>query len=812
MRVVRLFLAIILGITLAIAALFVIAIQTRAEVPGSPSRVPENQMPEEIEATTWYVAEGGDDGNSCSSWGDACATIAGAVGKAVNGDTIEVAAGTYHEHDITVYKQLTINGAGAESTIIDADASGRAFYAGSTILISNMRLQNGQTTAGPNFAANGGAVFNAGTLTLQNVTMVENNAVGGGGAVFNMNTLTLNQVQVFSNTAATGGGGVYGINNSVITITESTIAHNLSEGGSSGGGGVHNFGISLLIEDSDIYDNQANYFGGGLYIFLSGSAILNRVTLSDNQGVSGAGFYVGQGAITATNVTVSGNTASNNYGGIYLTGASTSLNLQNGTIANNTRTNTSGTGINGIVASNDATALLVNSILANNQSRNCSGTFLTSLGHNLSSDFTCGLSQAGDQQGTDPLLGPLTENGGWVQTHALLPSSPAIDAGDDAQCPTTDARGINRPFDGDGDGNAVCDIGAVETRYQLSIADSSVTEGDSGSVTAVFTVTLAPTSTMIVEVDYATSDGTALAGSDYTAISDTLTFNPGETVKYIEVSVLGDGDDESDETFLVELSNPLNADLLDAEATGTIVDDDGLSSLTISNQTVLEGNTGTTAMEFTVSLSPPSASIVSVDYALADGTAEAGSDYTAISDTLTFNPGETEQTISVDVLGDVVDEGASETFSVQLSDPVNANIANGTATGTITDDDFAQLRAQAGPSVLEGDVGITPAVFTVTLSTPADYVITVDYAVSSGYGEDGATAGEDFVPISGTLTFQPGETAQTYTVQVIGDTDGESDEYFSSLLSNANVPISPNSSFAYILNDDFRIYLPLVIK
>ena len=134
---------------------------------------------------------------------------------------------------------------------------------------------------------------------------------------------------------------------------------------------------------------------------------------------------------------------------------------------------------------------------------------------------------------------------------------------------------------------------------------------------------LIATSTMIVEVDYATSDGTALAGSDYTAISDTLTFNPGETVKYIEVSVLGDGDDEADETFSVALSNPLNADLLDAEATGTIVDDDGLSSLTISNQTVLEGNTGTTAMEFTVSLSPPSASIVSVDYALADGTAEA---------------------------------------------------------------------------------------------------------------------------------------------------------------------------------------------
>jgi len=804
--------AIVLGLILVGAILFGFSTQTRAEVPSSFGETSENRTPKSIEATTWYVAEVGDDGNSCTSWGAACATIAGAVGKAIDGDTIEVAAGTYHEHDIEVYKQLTINGTGA-STIVDADASGRAFYNGSTVLISNMRLQNGQTTSGPNFAGSGGAVFNAGTLTLQNVDMVDNHAATGGGAVFNLNTITLNQVEIFSNTAASAGGGVYGINNSVITITESTIAHNLSEGGSSGGGGVHNFGISLLIEDSAIYHNQANYFGGGLYIFLSGQAVLNRVTLFGNQGNDAAGLYIGQGMVTATNVTISNNTASNNYGGIYLTGAATSLFLQNSTIAQNNRTNTVGTGFNGIATGNNATAFLVNSILANNQNKNCSNsTSLTSLGYNLSSDFSCGLSQTGDLQGTDPLLGPLAENGGWDQTHSLLPGSPAIDAGDDAQCPATDARGINRPFDGDGDGNAVCDIGAVETRYQLSIADSSVTEGDSGSVTAVFTVTLAPTSTVAVEVDYDTSDGTAQAGSDYTTISDTLTFNPGETVKYIQVPVLGDTNDEADETFRVTLSSPLNADLLDAEATGTIVDNDGLSSLTISNQTVLEGNTGTTVIEFTVSLSPPSAAIVSVDYVLADGTAEAGIDYTAISDTLTFNPGETEQTISVDVLGDVIDEGSSENFSVQLSNPVNANIAVGTAAGTITDDDTAQLRAQAGPSVLEGNVGMTPAVFTVTLSTPADFVITVDYETTPGYGEDGATAGEDFVPISGTLTFQPGETAQTYTVQVIGDTDGEPDEYFSSLLSNANVPVSPNSSFAYILNDDFRIYLPLVIK
>lgn len=814
MRILRLFMVIALGITLAGMILFGFATQTKADVQAHDLWAQEYQIPEVIQAITWYVAEGGDDDNTCTSWGEACATIAAAVDKALAGDTIEVAAGTYNEYDITIYKQLTINGAGAESTIIDAGASGRAFYAGSTILISNMRLQNGQTSTGPNFAANGGAVFVAGTLTLQNVDMVENNAVGGGGAVFALGTVVLNNAQVFSNTAATGGGGVYGINQSVISITKSTIAHNTSESAASGGGGIHAFGVSLSIEDTAIYDNQTNYFGGGLYISASDHAVLDRVTLSGNQGAAGAGIYVNQGAITATNTTVSGNTASNNYGGVYLSGSSVNLYLQNSTIANNDRTNTSGTGYNGISIAGGATVSMVNTILAYNQDHNCSSsTPPTSLGHNLSSDFNCNLVQSGDLPGVDPLLGPLAENGGFVQTLALLPDSPAIDAGDDAQCPATDARGINRPFDGDGDNTAVCDIGAVEVRHQLSIADSTIEEGDSGSVSAVFTVTLSPASTMVVEVDYDTFDETAFGSSDYAPISDTLTFTPGETEKYINIPVLGDTDDELDETFRVELSNPVNADLLDGQATGTIVDNDGLSTLSISDQTMLEGNFGTTSIVFSVTLSPPSALVVSANFTLSDGTAIAGSDYTDSNGELTFQPGETQKIIPVDVIGDVIDEGDSETFSVLLSAPVNVTLADSEAVGTITDDDFAQLRHQAGPRVLEGDSGTTPAIFTVTLSTPADYVITVDYEVSSGYGEDGAIAGEDFIPISGTLTFQPGDMVQNYTVQVIGDPDLEPDEHFSSLISNANVPIVPNSSIAYILNDDnYLIYLSLILK
>ncbi|NTU63816.1 MAG: hypothetical protein HGB05_10550, partial [Chloroflexi bacterium] len=403
--------------------------------------------------------------------------------------------------------------------------------------------------------------------------------------------------------------------------------------------------------------------------------------------------------------------------------------------------------------------------------------------------------------------------GGAVQTHLPKSGIPAIDAGDNARCPATDARNIARPYDGDGNGSAVCDSGAVEARHQVTIADSTVLEGNSGSVTAVFTVTLAPTGSLPISVIYTTVDETAIGGSDYTSVSGTLTFNPGQLQKTIAVSVTGDLADELDETFRVELSTVANVDLLDAQAVGTIIDNDGLSALSIADQSILEGNSGSKSMPFVVTLSPASASSVTVTYATVAGTASPGSDYTAANNALVFQPGQISRTLSISVLGDTVDEGVSENFTVQLSNPINATLADGQAAGTITDDDDARLSQGNAPEVLEGNSGFTPAVFTITLSTAANFTVTVDYDTSSGIGSNGATAGQDFVPISGTLTFQPGVTARTFTVQVIGDTLPESDELFWSSIGNANVPISANVSSALIRDDDsFRIYLPLVLR
>jgi len=99
------------------------------------------------------------------------------------------------------------------------------------------------------------------------------------------------------------------------------------------------------------------------------------------------------------------------------------------------------------------------------------------------------------------------------------------------------------------------------------------------------------------------------------------------------------------------------------------------------------------------------------------------------------------------------------------------------------------------------------------MDMPAAFLVTVDFEISSGFGDTGAKAGEDFTDISGTLKFQPGETIEFYMVDIIGDRDPEEDEVFGSLIKNANVPITVNGSLARILNDDdHKLYVPAVIR
>ncbi|MBB3604647.1 hypothetical protein FHT40_004325 [Mycolicibacterium sp. BK556] len=232
-----------------------------------------------------------------------------------------------------------------------------------------------------------------------------------------------------------------------------------------------------------------------------------------------------------------------------------------------------------------------------------------------------------------------------------------------------------------------------QTTPSLSITDTSLVEGSGSTTSAAFTVTLSKASTKTVTVSWATADGSATALQDYVNGGGTLVFAPGVTSQVINVDVLGDTKAEPAETFTVTLSDAFGAKIGRAVATGTITDDDDASvpqlpTVSVAGATVAEGNSGTTAMTFTVTLSKATATTVTLAYTTGGGSATAGQDYTAASGTVTFAPGSVSQVITVNVLADTTVE-PTETFTVVLSNPVGATLVNTSATGTITNDDTA---------------------------------------------------------------------------------------------------------------------------
>jgi hypothetical protein len=329
----------------------------------------------------------------------------------------------------------------------------------------------------------------------------------------------------------------------------------------------------------------------------------------------------------------------------------------------------------------------------------------------------------------------------------------------------------------------------------------SVLEGNSGTTTLNVPVTLVPSSSTAVTVNYATGGGTATAGSDYQPASGTLTFPAGSTTQNVPITVLGDTTPESNEIVVVTFSNAVGATLLTPIGQGRILDDDNPAQISIDNPSTFEGNSGTTDLTYTVTMSRPSGSAVTIDYQTTGGTATPGTDYTAIAaaQTLTIPAGSTSGTIDVSVNGDTTVE-ADETVIVTLSNPSpNTAIASGTGVGTIIDDDGPATLAILGDATHEGCEGPTTLQFTVQLSHPTNTAVTVNYQTSDGT----AQAGSDYQAASGTLTFAPGQTERTIDVTVNGDTAAESDETLTVTLTNSSgATISVPSATGTILNDD----------
>ncbi len=312
----------------------------------------------------------------------------------------------------------------------------------------------------------------------------------------------------------------------------------------------------------------------------------------------------------------------------------------------------------------------------------------------------------------------------------------------------TAAGGITEPSPGN---NSATDSDTILTLASLSINDVSLAEGNAGTSNFTFTVNLsAPAGAGGVTFDIATANGTAVAGSDYVAQSLTAqTIPAGSSTYTFTVAVNGDTLNEANETFFVNVTGVTNAVVTDGQGQGTIVNDDPLPSISTSNVSVVEGNSGTANAVVAVSLSAASGQSVTVNYATADGTATAPSDYTATSGTLTFTPGQTSRTITVLVNGDNTQE-ANETFTVVLSGATNATIASATSVVSIINDDVlitvspttlpaATVAAPYSQSITASG-GVSPYVFTVSAGAlPAGLTLSTGGALSGT-----ATAGGSF--------------------------------------------------------------------
>ncbi len=280
----------------------------------------------------------------------------------------------------------------------------------------------------------------------------------------------------------------------------------------------------------------------------------------------------------------------------------------------------------------------------------------------------------------------------------------------------------------------------------LVINDVTANEGNAGITNFTFTVSLsAPAGPGGVTFDIATANGSATAGVDYVASSLTSqTIPAGSSTYTFTVLVNGETLNEPSETFFVNVTNVINAVVVDGQGVGTIVNDDPLPSLSINDVTVIEGNAGTVNAVFTVTLSAASGQSVQVNYATADGTATQPADYTNTSGTLTFTAGQTTRTITVPVIGETVPE-ANETFFVNLSGATNATISDNQGLGTISNDD---VPVTVNPATVPN--GTVAVAYSQTI-TASGGVAPYNFAVTAGALPTGLTLSPGGV-LSGTPT------------------------------------------------------------
>jgi CSLREA domain-containing protein len=800
---------------------------------------------------------------------------------------------------------MDINGPGPTQLTIQRSTAGgtptfRIFRinSGQVVNISGLTLSNGSAPGGAFPGNSGGAILNSGSLVLSNI-LISGNTADSGGGISNQGPLTLRNTIVSGNNAVVGGG-------------ISTQLQGVS--------------LTVSIADSTISGNNTSGSGGGLFNSnLAGTTTLTIInsTISGNTGGGGAYHSVSQGGMiigTFTNVTISGNTSgtTSGFGGgiansSQTTGSTVNLAITNSTISGN---NVAGAnGIGGGIANNEFgstnTLTLHNTIVAGNfrnsgaSSTDISSTVDPTSSSNLIGDGTgmTGISNGsnGNMVGTSgapilPLLGPLANNGGPTQTHALLAGSPALDAGFNPRVtnppfsgpPFTDQRGtgFDRLADGpDADATNSVDIGAYEAQVSLAnIADQTINEdgslslpfnvGDAGSITSVTATssntTLVPNNPANISISGSGSSRTLLInpvanalgtttitvtvnGNNSQTMTDTFLLNVNsvndppsfskgldqtvnendgaQTVNNWATNISPGPPDESGQSVTFVVTNNSNAGLFAVapaiSSTGTLTYTpatgvSGTAAITIAlqdnggtanggvntsatqsfNINVREGGTLTFSAAYSAGENSGSASITitrsggtagtaTVNFATSDGTATAA-DYTAVSQSITFNDGEASKSVNVPIIDDLFNE-TDETVNLALSNAGGSGQLGSqiSAVLSIVDNDpvGGYLHFSAHLQHTTENSGITPVgverLGTTTQAVTVNYATSDDNSTLPCSTANGIASSRcDFTPALGTLRFAPGETFKVIMVLISQDNFVEGPETLTVMLSN----------------------------
>lgn len=742
------------------------------------------------------------------------------------------------------------------NTFFDGDFNNAVGGGGITAVSTTLTVTD-CVISGNSTSYGGGGIYNyGGTLSVNNCTISGNTAqLAGGGIHSEFGSTTVNGSTLNNNIALGKGstfswGGGIGTDEGTLTVTNSTLSGNMANAG----GGIYNGGSVLTVKHCTfsgnapaVFDSTQTKRGGSI---CSSSSIASRrgfTSISHTLFKSGLGknLYTFSGSITSQGhnqsdddgngfLTKTGDQVNTNSllgplqdnGGSTFTHAllagSPAINAGDPAFIPPPTTDQRGLGFPRVqgerldIGAYEALLLSINDVSISE------GTPSQTEPETKSLNFTATLSAACPQ--------PVTVHYTTQDSTAQAPGDYLASSGTLTFAPgeVTKTASIIIKSDVQNEDDETFTInlseasGATITKMQglgtitnddpvpvFLINDVLVSETNGGSVQARFTLALsAPSSKVIIVSAKTTPAGSpeASAGIDYIALlPTTVTFNPGQITRTVNITVLGDTIDENDEKFAVMLSNATNATITDHLGFCVIADNDAAPSLSVSAPNVIEGNQGITEMIFTLKLSSASARKISVQYqtlSSALNPATAGADYTAVPlTTVIFAAGETTKTVGVTINGDVLDE-ENERVALRLTNPVNATLGT-ISDGIIVDDDATPGLSINDVSVGEGNSGTGLMMFTVTLSAPSGRTVTVNAQTGNG-GSPAATAGVDYVALASTpISFAPGQTTKIISIPIYGDISVEANEKLAVILSGAvNATIADNSGIGTILNDD----------